>query len=369
MRHRRIKTLATYGLLFVAVLFIVPLLLIASQNPGAAAGLLSFFAVGFIAPGTKIFDWEKAKGIGTVKELKEEISAAFNKYIEKINKKPLKKKDLFSQKFTGPDSAFAGAAPVVLIQTDRATPDRGYERIFDPVNMRQATSRTFEVMDITGGVTYYQVTDGEPVKLSRVPKGAKTSCSMLRFLGGFSILDDWLKFNEFYKIDQLSARAIKDWYRKRATLMYGLLTALTGIDQTFATDDATTINNACANILNDLDALGYDVGDATEFVITANPMLKTRIRKALKASFENPGNNANEIEYTISAFITTPKITDTTHYWISVPGEKNLIGDWDDFNTRPAQRNELVLGADYVSTGAYNGIIAEKKQHKKCALS
>ncbi len=376
MNKKRIKVYALWGIILMVILFTVPLIALTHENPDAMALSLLPIVVGYTFGFSrmKIFDWTRIKEYGSIEEIKKDLLECFNDFIKELNEKPLKQKALSGQKFTGPDANLQGTAPVVLVQADRETPDRGYERIFDPVNMRQATSRTFDILDITGGITYYQTEDGQPAKLSRVPKGTKTPVSMLRFTGGFSVLDDWLRFNEYYRIDRLGQQAVRDWYKQRATLLYALITALTGIDQAFDTNDETTINNAAANILNDLNALGYDLGDGSEFVIVANPMLRSRLRKALATTYETPitgstaKQGADKVDYTISALITTPKITNTSNYWVCLPGEKSLLGDWEDLNARPAQRNELVLGADHVSTGAYNAIIGEKKQFKKCAL-
>jgi len=313
--------------------------------------------------GEKIFDW------GAINEIppsdrKEAIIARVNEFMEEIESK-----EITSQKIVGTDPNLGGPAPVVLVQSDTLqAPDRGYEILFDEFDMRESSSSSFEVLDVTGGITFFQVVEGEEAKLSRIPKTAKTAVSYLRFIGGFPILDDWLRFNEYYKIDQLTADTVKRWWDKKATIFYGLLTALTGIDEAFDTDDVTTINKACANILNDLQAAGYAVDENSQFVITCNPLLRARIFKAINASFVNPNSNNNQIVFNISAVISTTKVA-STNYWVSLPGGKNLRGEWDDLNIRPPQRNELKLGADHVWTGAYNGIIAEKKQHRKCALS
>jgi hypothetical protein len=249
------------------------------------------------------------------------------------------------------------------------TPDRGYELLFDEVDMRQSVSSAFEVLDVTGGVTFYQQLAGEEAKLSKIPASAKTQVSFLRFTGGFPILDDWLRFNQYYKIDQLTAETVKKWYNQKATNMYGLLAALgSGINESFATDDVTTINNACAQILTDLEAAGYAVDENSQFVITCNPKLRGRVFKAIAATFINPNANNNQILYNISAVISTTKLANTSYY-VSLPGGKSLRGEWDDLNARPPQRNELKLGADHVWTGAYNAIIAESKQYRRCALS
>ncbi|MDA8104674.1 MAG: hypothetical protein M0Z71_04775 [Nitrospiraceae bacterium] len=225
------------------------------------------------------------------------------------------------------------------------------------------------MLDVTGGVTFYQQAEGEEAKLSKIPSTAKTLVSMLRFIGGFNIIDDWLRFNQFYKIDQLSADTVRRWYDKKATIFYGLMAALAaGINEAFVTDDATTINNACSQILNDLTAAGYPVDENSEFVITCNPKLRQRVYKALAASYTIANTNNNQILYNIRAVVSTTKIANTSYY-VSLPGGKNQRGEWEDLNVRPPQRNELVLGAAHVWTGAYNGIIGESKQHRRCSLA
>jgi hypothetical protein len=322
----------------------------------------------------KIFNWAGVKELGTEKEVREAIVDQFNRHLTKLNKtrpgllvNPVKEAGM---KMSGVDSNLAGISPIVLVQSDTIKkPDRGYELLFAEKDMRQATSRSFEVLDVSGGVTFYQHDEGEEAKLSKIPTTAKTTVSLLRFTGGFPILDDWLRYNEYYKIDELSNDTISRWYNKRATLFYGLLVALAaGINQTFDTTDVQTINNACSKILEDLEAAGYAVDENEEFVITCNPTLRGRIMMALAASYLNPNTNNRKIEFNIAAVISTTKIASTSYY-VSIPGGKNQRGEWEDLNARPPQRNELVLGADHIWTGAYNGVIAESKQHRRCSLS
>lgn len=314
--------------------------------------------------GMKIVNWDRLKDVPPEKH-KEKILDAVCHFMKKVSKMPRQ-----NVKMTGADPAFVGTAPVVMTLTDTLkAPDRGYEVLFDEVDMRSSPSKYFELLDITGGVTFYQQEPGEEAKLSKLPTGAKATVSMLRFTGGFPILDDWLRFNEHYKIDELTADTVRRWYDKKATLFYGLLTALgSGINQAFDTDDVTTINNACAKIITDMSAAGYAVDENSQFYITAHPNLRARIFKALANAFLNPNSNSDQIVFPIAGVISTAKIA-ATSYYVSLPGEKNKRGEWDDLNARPPQRNELKLGADHVWTGAYNGAIGESKQHRRCSLS
>jgi len=313
--------------------------------------------------GKKVIDWGQLDKI-PAENRKEKILQAINHGIKTVMEAPV------TGTKAGVDANLQAVAPIVLVQSDTIKmPDRGYELIFDEVDMRNSMSDNFEVLDVTGGVTFYQQLAGEEAKLSKLPTTAKTSVGFLRFTGGFPILDDWLRFNQYYKIDQLTADTVRRWFDKKATIFYGLIAALgAGINQAFATDDATTINNACAQILTDLDAAGYTVDESSQFVIVCHPTLKARIMKALAAGFLSPNTNINQVVFAVSAMVTTTKLANTSYY-VCLPGQKAQRGEWEDLTTKEPQRNELKLGADHVWTGAYNGVIAETKQFRRCSLS
>lgn len=315
--------------------------------------------------GHKIIDWAKIHDVAP-EQRKALIIDAVVKFMAKVAEFPHA-----NVKMTGADPTLVpGINPVVHRLTDTlAMPDRGYEVLFDEVNMRQSTSKSFDLLDISGGVTFHQQAPGEEAELSKLPTASKASVSMLRFTGGFPILDDWLRFNEYYKIDELAADTVRRWWNQKATLFYSLITALASIDESFATDDVTTINNACAKILTDMEAAGYAVDENEQFYIIAHPNLRQRIMKALAASFTNPNSNSSsEIVWGLRGVISTTKIP-ATSYYVALAGHKNKRGEWEDLNAREPQRNELKLGADHVWTGAYNGAIGESKQFRKCALS
>ncbi|MGE3549438.1 MAG: hypothetical protein AB7I29_06000, partial [Geobacter sp.] len=145
-----------------------------------------------------------------------------------------------AEKFVGADPALLRSAPpIIMTGTDTVNaPDRGYEALFAEVDMRSSTSKTFEIANITGGITFYQINPGEEAKLSQLPTAGKVDVGMLRFIGGFAILDDWLRFNELYKIADLTSDTVTRWYDQKADLFYGLIEALgAGVNQAFVTDD------------------------------------------------------------------------------------------------------------------------------------
>lgn len=323
--------------------------------------------------GKQIIDWGKLKEVPEANQ-KALILEAISAGLKGFAAQPLGKASptaVLGSKALGADSTLVAAAPpIIMAGSDTVdTPDRGYEALFKEKDLRQATSKTFEIFDVTGGITFQQQEPGEEAELSELPTGSKSTVSMLRFTGGFPILDDWLRFNELYKIDDLTEDTVKRWYDQKADLFYALMELLgAGINQAFATDDVTTINNACSQIITDLQAAGAGIGAGSRFYITCHPNLLARIYKALAAVFTNPNTNNNQIVYMIAGVIPTAKIASTSYY-VSLPGYKTVRGEWEDLNTREPQRNELKLGADHVWTGAYNAAIASTLQHRRCALS
>lgn len=317
----------------------------------------------------KLFNWPEILKMKSLKDQKAAIAGAFSYAIQQEVEKELASQPLLEAlKMRGIDTNLQGQAPVVFADPGEVAHDRGYEMIFKEFDMRSSQSSNFEVLDITGGVTFYQTESGEKAKLSKIPKGAKQSVDYLRFMGGFSVLDDWLRFNQYYKVDQLADSTTNKWWENRAKIFYGMIEALTSIGQAFDTDDIITINNAAAQIINDLKGTDTPAGDSSKFIVLCNPNQKMRILKAIAATFTAPNANNNQLVYTIGGVVSTAEIA-SGDYYLCLPGGKNIRGEWEDLNARPAQRDELKLGSDLVWTGMYNGIIGNKKQFRKCALS
>lgn len=315
--------------------------------------------------GLKMFDWSKINDIAHPDDKKKHIIDCAKDLMRQVNSMPL---PVEGAKVQGADSTLQTQNPVVLIQTDTLkAPDRGYEALFDEVDMRSSANGAFDIMDITGGVTFYQVKEGEEAKLSKLPTAALATVRHLRFMGGFNILDSWLRFNEHYKIDELTSDTIRRWYDKKATIFYALISALTAIDQAFSTDDTTTINNACANILTDLAAAGYAVDENAAFYVLCHPLLRMRVYKALAASFANPNTNNNQLVNFVKGVISSTKMA-STHYWVILPGGKMKRGEWADLGLE-TQRDILKGGETQVWAGMFNGAIGDKRQVKKCALA
>lgn len=270
-------------------------------------------------------------------------------------------------KFTVPDSNLTGPKPVVSTYANTAMDDYGYERLFEFVDMRQSTSETFDLLDITNGVTFTQLKKGEPIKVRSITT-ATANVGYLKYGAGLGFLDDWFRFNKYYLMDDILRDVRAKYYDTMSQDHYALFAALSSaVNQAFATDDVTTINNACAQIIKDCNALGFAVGENPVFKIAAGSGLKARIAKALAAGFAVPNSNNNQVVYRIDEVVATPKLADTSYY-VVLPGKKLKRAVWDDLNAE-SQRDALRRAEDMTWEGKYNGAIGEAKQVRRCALS
>lgn len=280
----------------------------------------------------------------------------------------LQMKMVIGRKFTVPDAILGpSGAPVISVYDNSASVDAGYEDLFDLVDMRDSSSKTFELIDVTNGITFEQTKDGDKIKIRSIAS-AKAAVSYLRYTGGLGFLDDWFRFNEYYKMEQIVNTVKAKYYNTMAQVHYDLFTALSsGVNQAFATDDVTTINNACATVLDAIKDKGYAVGDNPVFRILCSVSLKARISKALAAAFVLPNANNNQIVYNIDKVVATPRIVGTSYY-VVLPGVKLQRGIWSDLNAE-SERDALRRAEDIGWEGKFNAVIADSAQVRRCALS
>ena len=205
--------------------------------------------------------------------------------------------------------------------------------------------------------------------MSSLPESTESTLKMLRFIAGLPIPHDWLRFNQYYKLEEVMDSAFAGWLLKRYNMHWMLMNALPSSQNiTFSTDIVTTINKACSELLNRLEAKSYANVDNLEFYIQCHRNDLDKFQKALAANYSLASNNNNKLIYPIKGVIPSSKVTAGTAY-VSIPGVKNVLPEWEMFNMRPPQGDEKKHGTDYIWTGAYNMSIGEIDQHARIALS
>lgn len=244
--------------------------------------------------------------------------------------------------------------------------DFGFEEIFDFVDMRQAGQTSFDILDVINAITFAEVKSGERMKVYGITSG-KSSVEKMIIAAAIGILDDWINYVQFWNLNQAAIEARSKYYDKMATDHYALLAAITSDqNQSFSTDDITTINNACAQILSDCAGKGYTLTGNERFVLRAHESLRARIEKAFAITFNSIVQNPNQIVYSVDRMYTT-KLANSSYY-VGLPGRKAKRGVWSDLSAE-TDRDILLRGTDVAYCGEYNAAIGEEDQFRRCALT
>lgn len=242
----------------------------------------------------------------------------------------------------------------------------GFEELFTFVDMRKSGQTSFDIIDVQNLITFEELKSGKPMKVYGV-SDAKATVNKLGFGAAIGILDDWIDYNQYWNLNQAALEARSQYHSKMGTDHYAVLVAISSDqNQAFATDDITTINNACGQIFTDLDGKGFTITGNEVFELRANILLKAKIEKAFASTFNDPISGANQLVHTLNRKYTT-KLSAATYY-VTLPGRKSQRGVWKDLSAE-SDRDILIRGTDVAYYGEYNVAIGEEDQHRRCSLS
>jgi hypothetical protein len=241
----------------------------------------------------------------------------------------------------------------------------GFEEIYDFVDMRQAKVACFDIVGVTNAITFTEKKTGERMKVYGITTD-KTEINKMTIAAAIGILDEWINYTMFWKIIDVVEKARSKYYERMAADHYAVLKAISSDqNEAFATDDITTINNACNKIFDDCAGKGYVLTGNERFILRANPTLKSRIERALALTFNAP-INPDQIVHNIDCMYSTK--LEKTSYYVGLPGKKAKRGVWSDLSAE-ISRDVLLSGSDVAYTGGYNAAIGEEDQFRRCFLS
>ena len=245
--------------------------------------------------------------------------------------------------------------------------DLGWQQLFTLVDMRDSVQDHFEIIDTNLGITFQQQKAGAEIKIRRAVSEAATVVKYLTFADGIGILDDWIRFQKFWNIEQAVMEFQAKALDQQASTHYGLLTALSAsVNVAFDTDDTKTLNKAFAGILRTLRGKGYGASQNSGFVIVCAPEDVGRITKTLTATAGTliVAYNANvqPVNVHISAVVASTYIPASTGgYYLVLPGRKLQRGNWKDLTVEPA-RNIYARGNDWTGAMQFNAILGDQSQ-------
>lgn len=252
--------------------------------------------------------------------------------------------------------------------------DMGYEVLFDFVDMRGSVHDHFDIIDTNMGVVVVQRKPGEAVEIRRKVSEAKTTVPYLEFVAGVGILDAWIDFQQWWKVDEAIAEFRAQYYDKKAENHYGLFTALADtVDVAFDTDDVTTANKAAATIIRACRTKGYAVGNNPTFYAMTAPEHVGRLEKMLTAqrgsAIVDFGTVKQPLAHRIQGVIGSTHIAaDDTGWYLVLPGKKIKRGEWKDLTVE--SKRDIYRGAeDIVGVGRYNAAIGDSAQIARCKFA
>lgn len=252
--------------------------------------------------------------------------------------------------------------------------DLGWTNLFQFVDMRQSTNPSFKIVGASTAMVFKQRAPGEKVEIDRAIGSESTSVEYVTYAAGLGILDDWLRFQDFWTIEQTVAEFRGKFYDIQAQLHYGLFTAQgTGIDIAFSTDATQTFNNAAADMLRDLRDSGYALGSGAQFTILTSPEKLGYVLKMLEATRGSQivafNANAQPIAYNVAQVIATPHVAaNDTGYYLILPGRRIQRGTWMDLQIE-SNRDIYKRATDWVGTGQFNAALGDTDQVRRVKFS
>lgn len=261
--------------------------------------------------------------------------------------------------------------------------DTGYEQVFNMLDFRAVPRNGFEILDVTDGLTFAKVLEGEKAKIYKF-SGAKTQVTFDMYGGGLGwhrrLFDDreyWTlennaiafrnkamssKAQDFYDlIDAVAATYDLTW---QAVTPAGVATSNENYN---AIRDINTINKACENILTYTKDLGMGVTPASQFVILAPIQLRGRISQALGMVHQPFAGSVPLLTYGITV-VYTLMLSSSSKYYVILPKQKMLGATRMDLTVfskfDPESYSDIAVGWQ-----RYGGAIGEIKQLVRCSTS
>lgn len=252
--------------------------------------------------------------------------------------------------------------------------DLGWTNLFTNVDLRSSNQPSFEILDASSTLKFVQRAPGEKVEINRDFGDTSAVVKYVTYAGGLGVLDDWLRFQQFWNIEQVVMEFRAKYFEKQAALHYGLFVALgSGINIAFDTDATVTFNKAAASILRAVKAKGYGVSQNVGFYILVNPEKLGYVTKMLDTTRGTQllayNQNSEPVGYNVLGVIATTEIpAAATDYYLVLPGRKIQRATWMDLSIE-TNRDIYKRAQDWVGTGQFNAAIGDVDQVRRVAFA
>lgn len=250
--------------------------------------------------------------------------------------------------------------------------DLGWTNLFRFIDLRGSNQPAFDINTGEFGIAFKQRAPGEKTEIWRLPKETGVSVPYVTYSAGAGVLDDWLRFNKWWTIEEIITEfRTKAWMAKAAD-HYGLITSLSSAINFahIAGDDlgTETLNAAAAWIYRQQLTKGTAVSASTPLWIVTSPEKRGYILRMLEAtqgSLIIGYNNGVPLAVTVAGVIATTYVAaDDTGYYLVLPQRKLARGEWLDLSIEKS-RDIYKRAEDMVGTMQYNAVVGDTSQVRR----
>ncbi|MCD7096941.1 hypothetical protein [Stenotrophomonas sp. MMGLT7] len=250
--------------------------------------------------------------------------------------------------------------------------DTGWTNLYRLVDMRGGNQDTFEIVSGSFGITFKQRAPGEKTEIWRLPQETEVPVKFVTYSAGAGVLDDWLRYNKWWKVEEIITEFRAKSWMHQAEQHYGLITSLgTGINfPHIAGDDlgTETLNAAAAYIYRSQLTSGTGVSASTPLWIITSPEKRGYILRMLEAtqgSLIIGYQNGIPLAVTVAGVIATTYVAaDDAGYYLVLPQRKVARGVWLDLQIEK-ERDIYKRAQDWVGTMQYNAAVADATQVRR----
>lgn len=243
-------------------------------------------------------------------------------------------------------------------QTDVGIADQGWKLAFDEVDLRSTPKSSFDIVDVSSGLTFAKVRPGGRALIYQVA-GAVQNVRIDQYGGGIGFLRSWWEDQEYYKVQEQAADFRYKYSEEEATIHYALITAVStavsydGTGSTTAFKDINTMNVACSTLITNNRNSLPGVHDGMTFLFYHHPTLKARVHAALNTVIVDTPVKVNT--YNIRP-VSSTSIGSGYLGQMVAPGLKNKYGRRMDLQVLTDQ--DITMRADLaVGWGRYGSYI------------
>jgi len=213
------------------------------------------------------------------------------------------------------------------IQTDVGLVDRGWALAFDEVDLRQTPKSSFDIVDVSSGLTFAKVRTGGRAKIFQV-SGAVQNVLLDKYGGGLGFEQTWWDDQEYYKVQEQAADFRQKYMDQEKSVHYALITAISTAATYQSGDDtphkdAETINSAVATLITNNESSLPAVNANMTFLLYCNPSLRSRVNAAMNSVI--PHTNEKRIVYNVQP-VPTSEAANSYLGQLVAPGLKNKYG-------------------------------------------